>query len=126
MSARIFVGNLSERTTQGEIQDLFAEVGEVVEVSVPTDRITGMGRGFAFLEFADEATATEAIEKMDGRELGGRSIRVTKSADRQDRGAPGGGGGGNAGYRAPNRPGGPKKSRPKGSRRNLRGKKRSL
>ena len=72
--------------------------------------------------------AAEAIEKMDGRELGGRSIRVTKSADRQDRGAPGavGGGGGGGGYRTPNRPGGPKKSRPKGSRRNLRGKKRSL
>jgi RNA recognition motif-containing protein len=117
----VFVGNLSESTTQRELQALFSEAGEVVEVFLPADRMTGGSRGFAFLEYSEEEAATKAIETLDGRELGGRNIRVTKAEDRRGpSGPPGGGGGG----RPPG--GGFKKSRPKGSRRNLRGRKRSL
>lgn len=125
----MFVGNLSDYTTQGDLQALFAEVGEVVEVFLPTDRATGRPRGFAFIEFGDDAQAAAAIEKFEGHELEGRKIRVTEAEDRRAggpggfSGGAGGGGGGGGGFRPPaakNRP------KPKGSRRNLRGRKRSL
>ncbi len=118
----MFVGNLSDYTTQGDLQALFAEVGEVVEVFLPSDRATGRPRGFAFIEFGDDSQAAAAIEKFEGHELEGRKIRVTEAEDRRS-GPPSGFSGGGGGYRpaaAKNRP------KPKGSRRNLRGKKRSL
>jgi cold-inducible RNA-binding protein len=89
----------------------------VTEVFVPVDRITGRPRGFAFVAFADEASVGEAIERFNGQEFNGRNIRVTEAEDRQ-RPAMGG--------QPPSRHGGYKKSKPKGSRRNIRGKKRSL
>ncbi len=125
ISARVFVGNLSDYTTQGDLQTLFAEAGEVVEVFLPTDRATGRPRGFAFIEFGDDGQAAAAIEKFEGHELEGRKIRVTEAEDRRS-GPPSGfsgGGGGGGGFGPPaakNRP------KPKGSRRNLRGRKRSL
>ena len=119
----MFVGNLSDQTTQSEIESLFSEVGPVVEVFLPTDRATGRMRGFAFVEFADEATMTKAVETMDGHELGGRAIRVSVAEERRPRAAPGFGGPSFGGGRGPSPE---KRSKPKGSRRNLRGKKRSL
>jgi len=86
-------------------------------VFLPVDRITGRPRGFAFVGFADEAAVVGAIEKFNGREFNGRNLRVTEAEDRA-RPAMGG--------QSPSRYGGYKKSKPKGSRRNIRGKKRSL
>jgi cold-inducible RNA-binding protein len=117
ISSKVFVGNLSFDTTQSELASLFAEVGHVTEVFLPVDRITGRPRGFAFVTFADETSVAEAIEKFNGREFNGRNIRVTEA---EDRARPPMGG------HSPSRPGGYKKSKPKGSRRNIRGKKRSL
>ncbi len=122
----MFVGNLSDYTTQGDLTELFSQVGNVIEVFLPTDRATGRPRGFAFIELGDEEQAAAAIEKLEGHELEGRKIRVTEAEDRRpSAGGFGGGGfgGGGGGFRPPamkNRP------KPKGSRRNLRGKKRSL
>lgn len=89
--------------------------------------MTGRPRGFAFVELAESDNIAEAIEKFDGYELRGRQIRVNEAQERAPRptrsfggGQPGGGGGGGGGH---NRGGA---GRPKGSRRNLRGKKRSL
>ncbi|OGP86129.1 MAG: hypothetical protein A2Z08_12290 [Deltaproteobacteria bacterium RBG_16_54_11] len=84
---------------------------------LPVDRITGRPRGFAFVAFADETAVVDAIEKFNGREFNGRNLRVTEAEDRA-RPAMGG--------QSPSRYGGYKKSKPKGSRRNIRGKKRSL
>jgi len=92
----VFVGNLSDYTTQGDLQALFAEVGEVVEVFLPSDRATGRPRGFAFIEFGDDAQAAAAIEKFEGHELEGRKIRVTEAEDRRA-GGPGGFSGGAGG-----------------------------
>ena len=118
----MFVGNLSFDTSQGELEALFSEMGELGEVFIPTDRDTGRPRGFAFVEFKDEAAAAAAIERFNGFELNGRVLRVNAAEERAPR--PGGftpGGG---------RPGGgrfdSKRPRPKGSRRNIRRKRREI
>jgi RNA recognition motif-containing protein len=59
---------------QADLEALFSEVGQVVEVFLPSDRMTGRPRGFAFVEFIDAEPITEAIEKFDGYELNGRKI----------------------------------------------------
>jgi cold-inducible RNA-binding protein len=112
------VGNLSFGTQQHEIERLFSEAGEVVDVFVPTDRETGRPRGFAFVEFADSLTAAAAAEKFDGYELNGRSLRVNEAQEKSRR--PDGFFPGGPGQAMPPR------FKPKGSRRNLRARKRSL
>lgn len=103
---------------------MFAEIGELVKVTVPTDRMSGRPRGFAFVEYTSDEHAAQAIQKLDGHELGGRKLRVNEASDRP---APGGGGGGGFGDRSfgNNRPG-RRPPRPKGSRRNARARKRSI
>ena len=119
--SKVFVGNLSFDTTREELEAFFAPMGEIAEIVVPTDRDSGRPRGFAFVTFASSEIAAQAIQQLDGKELGGRNLRVNEASERTDR-APGGGGGG---FRAPSfRPGPP--TRPKGSRRNIRGRKRSI
>lgn len=112
------------KTTSDQIQTVFSEVGEVVEVFLPTDRNTGRPRGFAFVEYSDPSSVAEAIEKFDGFELDGRPLRVNEAEDRPPRPPrrPSWGGEPNFSGEGPNIP----PARPKGSRRNLRGKKRSL
>lgn len=126
MSNKLFVGNLDFATTQDDLMELFSQAGSVTEVFLPNDRATGRPRGFAFVEYADSDSATAAIERFDGHELNGRALRVNSAEERRPGGGgpPFGGGGGGGG-----RPGGGgdrAKSRPKGSRRNARAKKRSL
>jgi RNA recognition motif-containing protein len=127
VSSKVFVGNLEFNTTKGQLEELFGEVGSVVDVFLPSDRMTGRPRGFAFVEFASEDEAAAAIQKFDGYELGGRNLRVNAAEARTPSFGRGGfppGGGGGFGPNAPTRFGGGGKS--KGSRRNLRAKKRSL
>ncbi|HVE73020.1 MAG TPA: RNA-binding protein [Thermoanaerobaculia bacterium] len=92
MGSKVFVGNLDYNTRREEVQNLFAQVGEIRDVFLPTDRETGRPRGFAFVEFANDEDAAKAIEKFNGYQLGGRALRVNAAEDRP-RGAPGGGGG---------------------------------
>ena len=117
---KLFVGNLDFGTTPAEIEELFAQAGEVASVSVPTDGLTGRPRGFAFVEFANATNAAEALARFDGHELRGRKLRVNQAADKP---APGSGGGG-GGFARPF--GGGRPNRPKGSRRNIRGRKRGF
>lgn len=116
------------QTTRNEIEELFSEVGQVVDVFMLTDRATGRPRGMAFVELASSSEAEAAIEKFNGYEFGGRELRVNEATERPGGSGGfgggrsfGGGGGGGGGHR-------PKggTSRPKGSRRGLRAKKRSL
>jgi cold-inducible RNA-binding protein len=123
MSSKVFVGNLSFDTGRDELERLFAEHGEIVDLAIPTDRLSGRPRGFAFVEFANAEQAAAAIAKLDGVELGGRNIRVNEATERPSR-APGGYGQGFGGPGGGRRPGG--NSRPKGSRRNVRARKRSI
>ena len=117
----MFVGNLSFDTTPDQLRELFTETGEVVSVTVPTDRDTGRPRGFAFVELSTPEQAAAAIEKLNGCELGGRALRVNEASERAPGGSssfrPGGGfGAPGAGFRP----------RPKGSRRNVRARKRGF
>lgn len=133
MASKVFVGNLDFKTTKAEVQDLFSQAGEVRDVFLATDRETGRSRGFAFVEYTSEADAAKAIERFNGHELGGRALRVNQAEDRPrssgPRPRPNGGYGfseppsDDFGGRGGDRFGGGKN---KGSRRNIRARKRSL
>src|SRR5215831_11474524 len=99
MSTRLFVGNLSFDTNELELRDLFGQLGQVAEVKVVTDRDTGRPRGFAFVEMSSPDEAQKAIAELNGRELGGRTIKVNEAEARPARGGGGGGGGGSKGGR---------------------------
>ncbi len=104
----IFVGNLPFRAEQEDVAELFAPFGDVVTCSLPLERDTGRKRGFAFVEMADDAAESKAIDALQGAELMGRPLRINKAEPRggggggggggQRRGGYGGGGGGGGGY----------------------------
>jgi RNA recognition motif-containing protein len=120
------VGNLNFRTVQDEIRSLFSEVGEVVDVFLPSDRETGRPRGFAFVEFSDEASARAAIQRFDGYELGGRNLRVNAAEAQRPRPQGNRSFGGGGGEPPPMPFAFAPSGKSKGSRRNLRARKRSL
>ena len=95
----IYVGNLSFNATEDDIQQVFAEYGEVSSVNVIKDRETGRSRGFAFVEMADDEQAKEAIEKVNLAEIAGRKVTVNEARPKSDRPRRGGGGGGGGGRR---------------------------
>jgi RNA recognition motif-containing protein len=99
MSTKLYVGNLSFQTTSEDLQELFAQAGTVASASVVEDRMTGRSRGFAFVEMSTPEEAAAAIEQMNGREVGGRALKVNEAKPRESRGGGGGGrgfgGGGN-------------------------------
>ncbi len=85
MSTRLYVGNLSYNTNEVELRELFAQSGTVVDVKVVTDRDTGRPRGFAFVEMSSAAEATAAIEQVNGREMGGRTLKVNEAESKPTR-----------------------------------------
>ena len=97
----IFVGNLPFRAEREDVIQLFAPFGEVLNCSLPLERDTGRKRGFAFIEMADEAIESTAIDGLQGAELMGRPLRINKAEPRGSggsrRGGRGGYGGGNNG-----------------------------
>jgi RNA recognition motif-containing protein len=95
VSKKLYVGNIPFTTTEAELRELFEAHGEVASVSVITDRETGRPRGFAFVEMSDGDAADAAMRQLDGRNLGGRPLRVNEATSRP---AGGGGGGGGRGY----------------------------
>jgi nucleolin len=123
---RIFVGNLNRGTTAEALTQLLSEAGSVVEVYLPADRETGHPRGFAFVQFATEANALEAIRLFHDRELDGRKLTVNAAEDRPARrdGPPRFDPGRSSG--AGSRAGQGRPFKRKGSRRGLRRRKRSL
>ena len=89
---RIYVGNLSFRTTPEALNAHFAAFGEVLDVFIGTDRETGRSRGFGFVTMADKDAGSKAITELNGKEFEGRALVVNEAQPRQERG-PGGGGG---------------------------------
>src|SRR5450755_650602 len=85
MGARLFVGNLSFDTNELELRDLFGQSGTVVDAKIVTDRDTGRSRGFAFVEMRTPAEATEAISQVNGRDMGGRTLKVNEAEERNSR-----------------------------------------
>jgi RNA recognition motif-containing protein len=97
MATRLFVGNLSFTSTEGELLDLFKTAGNVVKCELIVDKFTSKSRGFAFVEMGTQEEATKAIEMFNGKDLGGRAMTVNEARPREER--PGGGGGGGGGRR---------------------------
>lgn len=91
---KIYVGNLPFSATESEIRELFGQHGTVESVSLITDRETGRPRGFGFVEMA-RADASRAIQSLNGKDMGGRPLRVNEAQERTGGGGGGGGGGGN-------------------------------
>jgi RNA recognition motif-containing protein len=147
MASKVFVGNLDFKTTREEVEKLFAQAGPIRDVFLPMDRETGRPRGFAFVEFESDEAAVQAIEKFNSYELSGRALRVNAAEDRPRRegggggrsfggggyggggGYAGGGGGGDRDFGGGGGGGdrfGGGGGKSKGSRRNIRAKKRGL
>ena len=99
MGTRLYVGNLSYDTNEGDLQRLFAEVGTVASCDLIMDRNTNQPKGFAFVEMGSQGDATKAIGTLNGKEVDGRDLTVNEARPREDRGGGGGGYGGGGGRR---------------------------
>jgi RNA recognition motif-containing protein len=97
---KLYVGNLAWRATEAELKEFFSQFGTVRSASIVTDRDTGRSRGFGFVE-VDDADMAKALNGANGRDLGGRQLRVSEARERTPR--PGGGGGGGGGGPRPPR-----------------------
>ena len=96
MSKKLYVGNLPFSATEADLRELFEAHGSIESINVITDRETGRPRGFAFVEMEDTESATKAMQALDGRDMGGRNLKVNEANERPPRG--GGGGGGRGRY----------------------------
>ncbi|MDR1543224.1 MAG: RNA-binding protein [Prevotellaceae bacterium] len=78
----IYVGNLSYRLRDNDLQRTFEEFGEVVSCKIIKDRDTNRSKGFGFVEMADNAAALQAIEKLNGAEFDGRTLILKEATPR--------------------------------------------
>src|SRR5689334_14713462 len=92
MSKKLFVGNLSFQTTEGDVTSTFEQCGAVESVSIITDRDTGRSKGFGFVVMEEEG-ASKAIATLNGAELNGRRLTVNEARPMTKREFSGGGGG---------------------------------
>jgi cold-inducible RNA-binding protein len=97
MTMKLYVGNLAFETSTNDLQTLFAQAGTVESVSLIEDRETGRSRGFGFVEMSTKEEGAAAVAQFNGKDLGGRTLKVNEAKPREDRG--GGGGGRNGGSR---------------------------
>ena len=85
MGKKLYVGNLSFDVTDEELEKAFSEYGEIVSATAIKDRDTNRSRGFGFVEFAQEEDAQKAKEAMNGKELGGRELKVDEAREPKSR-----------------------------------------
>jgi cold-inducible RNA-binding protein len=98
VAKKMYVGNLSYTANEDELRRIFEEFGNVVSAQVIMDRETGRSKGFAFVEMSSDQEAQAAISALDGKEIGGRVLKVNEARPREDRGGGGGGGRDRGGY----------------------------
>lgn len=100
MESKLYVGNLSYNVTEDELRELFAQAGEIKEVTLIVDRDTRRPKGFGFVEFNTQADAEKAIQMFNEHELDGRRLTVNIARPREERSSGGsrGGYGGGGGY----------------------------
>jgi RNA recognition motif-containing protein len=91
----IYVGNLSFDTSEQELREYFEPFGAVDSVKIITDQFTGRSRGFGFIEMASREEGMKAIDELDAKEFGGRTLKINEAKPKRQGG--GGGGGGNRG-----------------------------
>ena len=81
----LFVGNMSFQTTESDLRALFEPFGQITRVHLATDRETGRARGFAFVEMANDEEAAKAIAALDGKQVGGRNLKVNEARPKAER-----------------------------------------
>ena len=91
MGRKLYVGNLGYDVSGPDLEQLFADHGTVDSVNVITDRITGQGKGFGFVEMNSDAEAGAAMAALDGKDLSGRTIKVNEAKPRTARAGGGNG-----------------------------------
>ena len=96
---KLYIGNLPYTVTEEHLRDLFSQFGEIVDLKLITDKMSGRSRGIAFVEYTFEEDATKAIEATNGTDLEGRAIvvNVARPPKPRDQGGFGGDRGGNRG-----------------------------
>ena len=89
MGKKLYIGNLPFNATDESLNEVFSQVGNVVSAKIIMDRDTGRSKGFGFVEMSNEAEATDAIQKFNGAQYGGRPMTVAEArpmAPREERG----------------------------------------
>lgn len=94
MGTKLYVGNLSYDTTEGDLLRHFEQAGTISTCDLIMDRQTGDSKGFGFVEMGSEEEAQKAISMFNGKDLNGRELTVNEARPRENRGGGGGGGGG--------------------------------
>ena len=87
----LYIGNMSFNTVESELRALIEPFGQITRVHMAMDRETGRPRGFAFVEMANDDEAAKAIAGLDGKELGGRNLKVNEARPKTERSGGGGG-----------------------------------
>jgi RNA recognition motif-containing protein len=93
MESKLYVGNLSYDTSEGDLEAMFGQAGVVKSVQIIKDRDSGRSKGFGFVEMSSQEEAEKAISMFNGREVSGRALTVNIARPKEERG-PGGGRGG--------------------------------
>ena len=88
---KLYVGNLAFETSSNDLQTLFAQAGTVESVSLIEDRETGRSRGFGFVEMSTKEEGDAAVAQFNGKDLGGRTLKVNEAKPRENRGGGNGG-----------------------------------
>ena len=94
MAVKLYVGNLSYKSIEEELQRHFAQAGKVTSASIIKDRDTGRSKGFGFIEMETDSEAQQAIDMFNGKQFQDRALTVNLARPREERGSGGGGGGG--------------------------------
>ena len=97
MGRKVYVGNLSYETSQTDLETMFSDHGTVESAQIISDRDTGRSKGFGFIEMSSDEEAQAAIGALDGKDCGGRALKVNEAKPRTSGGGGGGGYGGGGG-----------------------------
>lgn len=98
MAKKLYVGGLPYATTDTELKDAFSQHGAVTSAVIIMDKMSGRSKGFGFVEFSSDDDAQKAIEAMNGKDFGGRTLTVNEARPMEDRPRRDFRGGGNGGY----------------------------
>ncbi len=85
MAKKLYVGGLPYSTTEDELRDTFSKAGTVDSASIITDRMTGRSKGFGFVEMSSDEEAQKAIELLNGKDFGGRTLTVDEARPMRER-----------------------------------------
>jgi cold-inducible RNA-binding protein len=91
VAKKLYVGNLPYSASEGDLRELFTQVGEIASVTMITDKYTGESKGFGFVEMSTDDEAAEAIKRFNGYNLNNRNLTVNEARPREERSGGGGG-----------------------------------